>query len=74
MIIDIFPLSLIPGSLWFSLKVALGAVFFILTRATLPRYRYDQLMFLGWKCFLPLTIGYLLLSTSILISFNWLPN
>lgn len=71
---DVFPLTIIPGSFWFSLKVALGAVFFILTRAALPRYRYDQLMHLGWKCFLPLAIGYLMFTVGILISFNWLPN
>jgi NADH-quinone oxidoreductase subunit H len=71
---DVFPLTLVPGSFWFSLKVAVGAVFFILTRATLPRYRYDQLMHLGWKCFLPFAIGYLMLTIGILISFNWLPN
>jgi NADH-quinone oxidoreductase subunit H len=71
---DIFPLNMLPGSLWFSLKVAFGAVFFILTRAALPRYRYDQLMHLGWKCFLPLAIGYLMFTVGILISFNWLPN
>jgi NADH-quinone oxidoreductase subunit H len=70
----IFPLTLVPGSFWFSLKVAVGAVFFILTRAALPRYRYDQLMHLGWKCFLPLAIGYLMFTVGILISFNWLPN
>jgi NADH-quinone oxidoreductase subunit H len=71
---DIFPLNMFPGSFWFSLKVAFGAVFFILTRAALPRYRYDQLMHLGWKCFLPLAIGYLMFTVGILISFNWLPN
>lgn len=71
--IDIFFLNWIPGSIWFSLKVAVGAVFFILTRAALPRYRYDQLMHLGWKCFLPLAIGYLMFTVGILISFNWLP-
>ena len=70
---DIFPLNLIPGTIWFSLKVAIGAVFFILTRATLPRYRYDQLMHLGWKCFLPLAIGYLMFTVGVLVSFNWLP-
>lgn len=66
--------GIIPGSVWFSLKIVLGVVFFIVTRATLPRYRYDQLMHLGWKCFLPLTIGYLLFTIGILVSFNWLPN
>lgn len=66
--------SFLPGSLWFSLKVIIGVIFFIVTRATLPRYRYDQLMALGWKCFLPLSIGYLIFTTGILISFNWLPN
>jgi len=71
---NIFPLTLVPGSIWFSLKVGIGAVFFILTRASLPRYRYDQLMHLGWKCFLPLAIGYLMFTVGILISFNWLPN
>lgn len=73
-IFNIFPLYLFPGSFWLSLKIALGVVFFILTRATLPRYRYDQLMQLGWKSFLPLSISFMLLTSSILICFNWLPN
>ena len=72
-IFNIFPLYLIPGSVWFSIKIVIGVVFFIVTRATLPRYRYDQLMHLGWKCFLPLSIGYLVFTIGILISFNWLP-
>lgn len=71
---NIFPFSFLPGSFWFSLKVIVGALFFIITRATLPRYRYDQLMHLGWKCFLPLSIGYLMFTVGILTSFNWLPN
>jgi NADH-quinone oxidoreductase subunit H len=73
-LIDIFPLNIFPGSFWFSLKIIFGVVFFIVTRATLPRYRYDQLMLIGWKCFLPLSLGYLIFTIGILISFNWLPN
>lgn len=73
-IINLFPFNLLPGSLWFSLKMSLGVIFFIVTRATLPRYRYDQLMYIGWKSFLPLSLGYLLFSIGLLISFNWLPT
>lgn len=72
-LIDFFPFNLIPGSIWFSIKVIIGAIFFIVTRATLPRYRYDQLMYLGWKCFLPFAIGYLMFTIGVLVSFNWLP-
>ena len=63
-----------PGSLWFSLKIVLGVTFFIITRAGLPRYRYDQLMDIGWKCFLPFSLGYLIFTAGILIGSNWLPN
>ena len=70
-LINIIPFNIIPGVVWFSIKIFLGVFFFVLTRATLPRYRYDQLMFLGWKCFLPLSIGYLIFTVGTLISFNW---
>ena len=73
-IFNIFIFNLIPSTLWLSIKICLGVVFFIVTRATLPRYRYDQLMYLGWKCFLPLSLGYLIFTVGVLISFNWLPN
>jgi NADH-quinone oxidoreductase subunit H len=73
-IIDNYWFNLLPGTIWLCLKICIGVIFFIMTRATLPRYRYDQLMYLGWKCFLPLTFGYLILTTGILISFNWLPS
>lgn len=73
-LINIFPFNILPGGFWFSIKIAFGVVFFILTRAALPRYRYDQLMDIGWKCFLPFSLGYLLFTVGILISFNWLPN
>jgi NADH-quinone oxidoreductase subunit H len=67
-------LNAVPSTIWLSLKIALGVTFFIITRATLPRYRYDQLMQLGWTCFLPLTLGYLLFVAGFLISFNYLPS
>lgn len=73
-IFNIFVFNIIPSTLWLSIKICLGVVFFIVTRATLPRYRYDQLMYLGWKCFLPLSLGYLIFTVGVLISFNWLPN
>jgi NADH-quinone oxidoreductase subunit H len=72
--LNFFLFNFVPGTIWLCFKILLGVTFFIVTRATLPRYRYDQLMYLGWKCFLPLTIGYLILTVGILISFNWLPN
>ena len=72
--IPIYPFTLIPGSVWFSLKVVAGVIFFIVTRATLPRYRYDQLMDLGWKTFLPFSFSYTFFTFSLLMSFNCLPN
>jgi NADH-quinone oxidoreductase subunit H len=65
--------SWLPGSFWFSLKVSFFVVLFVVVRAALPRYRYDQLMGLGWKIFLPISIAYLLITVFILISFNMMP-
>jgi NADH-quinone oxidoreductase subunit H len=73
-IINVFPFTLIPGSVWFGLKIGFFVVLFIVMRACLPRFRYDQLMSLGWKVFLPFSLGWLIFTASILISFNWLPN
>jgi NADH-quinone oxidoreductase subunit H len=66
-------LSWLPGPFILSLKICLFVFIFVWARAALPRYRYDQLMALGWKCFLPLSIGWLTLTSGILISFNALP-
>lgn len=60
-------------SLIFSIKILLGVIFFIVTRAALPRYRYDQLMHIGWKNLLPFCISYLLFTIGVLKSFQWLP-
>jgi len=73
-LLNIFPFNWLPGSVWFTFKIIIGVIFFIITRAALPRYRYDQLMYIGWKSFLPLSLGYLIFTVGTLISFNWLPN
>ena len=73
-LVNVYPFNALPGSMWFSVKLIIGVIFFILTRAALPRYRYDQLMHIGWKSFLPLSLGYLLFTVGVLLSFNWLPN
>ncbi len=66
-------LNFIPGSIWFGLKICFFVILFVWMRAALPRYRYDQLMALGWKVFLPLSLTYLMLTFFVLISFNMLP-
>jgi len=59
--------------LWFGLKICVFVLLFVLMRAALPRYRYDQLMALGWKIFLPFSLGWLMLTASLLLCFNILP-
>jgi NADH-quinone oxidoreductase subunit H len=54
--LDIAPLNLIPGFIWLLLKIAFLLFFFLWFRATFPRYRYDQIMRLGWKVFIPITL------------------
>lgn len=68
-----FLMSFLSGSFCFAIKICILVILFIWMRAALPRYRYDQLMLLGWKCFLPVSIGYLTIIFSILISFNLMP-
>lgn len=66
-------LSFIPGAFWFSLKICVFVILFVWMRAALPRYRYDQLMNIGWKVFLPVSLTYLILTYTILVTFNMLP-
>ena len=68
------PFTWIPGVVWFVLKICVVLFFFLWTRATFPRYRYDQLMRLGWKVFLPLSLVWLVLTAGALMAFGWLPN
>ena len=71
--VDVFPINLVPGPIWFGLKVCFFVALFVWARAAYPRYRYDQLMRLGWKVFLPLSLGWVLFIAGILLGFNWLP-
>lgn len=66
-------LSFIPTEIWFSLKICIFVLLFIIMRAALPRYRYDQLMNLGWKVFLPVTLVYTLVTLLIITTFNFFP-
>jgi NADH-quinone oxidoreductase subunit H len=72
--IDLYPFNLIPGAIWLILKILLLFFLFALVKAVVPRYRYDQLMRLGWKIFLPLSLTYVVLTASYLFYFNLLPT
>jgi len=72
-IIDVVPFNWIPGFVWFMLKTLALLFGFLWVRATFPRYRYDQLMRLGWKIFLPFTLFWVLLTAGVLVAFDWLP-
>ena len=71
--IDLYPFNLIPGVFWLIFKILLLFILFALVKAVVPRYRYDQLMRLGWKIFLPLSLTYVVLTASYLFYFNLLP-
>ena len=72
--IDLYPFNLIPGALWLIFKILFLFILFALVKAIVPRYRYDQLMRLGWKIFLPLSLTYVVLAASYLFYFNLLPT
>ena len=71
--INIYPFDLIPSPVWLILKILLLFILFALVKATVPRYRYDQLMRIGWKIFLPFSLIWLVLTASYLLYFDLLP-
>jgi NADH-quinone oxidoreductase subunit H len=71
--LSIVPFTWIPGVVWFLLKVALVMFCILWVRATFPRFRYDQLMRLGWKVFLPFSLFWLVLTAGVLVAFDWVP-
>ncbi|MAV05522.1 MAG: NADH-quinone oxidoreductase subunit NuoH [Candidatus Pelagibacter sp.] len=73
-LIDIYPINLIPEPLWMILKILFLFFLFALVKAIVPRYRYDQLMRLGWKIFLPFSLLYVVLTASFLVYFDLLPK
>ena len=72
--IDIAPFNWIPGPIWFFIKISLVLFCFLWVRATFPRYRYDQLMRLGWKVFLPLSLVWVVITAGVLIAFDIVPT
>jgi NADH-quinone oxidoreductase subunit H len=67
------PFTWVPGTIWFLLKIGFVLFCFLWVRATFPRFRYDQLMRLGWKVFLPFSLFWLVLTAGVLIATGWLP-
>jgi len=72
--LPIAPFTWIPGPVWFALKIAFCLFVYVWVRATMPRYRYDQLMRLGWKVFLPFSLVWVVLTAGVLVTFGWLPK
>jgi NADH-quinone oxidoreductase subunit H len=72
--LSVAPFTWIPGPVWFALKIAFLLFVFLWVRATFPRYRYDQLMRLGWKVFLPASLAWVVLTAGVLVAFGWLPE
>ena len=68
------PFTWVPGPLWFILKICVVLFVFIWVRGTMLRYRYDQLMRLGWKVFLPFSLGWVIVTAGVLVTFGWLPE
>ena len=73
-IFDFAPFTWVPGVIWFMLKTIFVFFGFAMVKAIVPRYRYDQLMRLGWKVFLPISLFWVVLTAGVLVTFGWLPK
>lgn len=73
-VLPFFEFSFIPDSVWLTIKVSILAFMFVWVRATFPRYRYDQLMRLGWKVILPWSLAFVIFTSALLISFDFFPS
>ena len=73
-IVDVAVLNWVPGVIWFMLKLVFVFFMFAMVKAIVPRYRYDQLMRLGWKVFLPISLAWVALTAGVLVTFGWLPT
>jgi NADH-quinone oxidoreductase subunit H len=73
-ILDIPVLNWVPGVIWFMIKLVFVFFMFAMVKAIVPRYRYDQLMRLGWKVFLPLSLAWVVITAGVLVTFGWLPT
>ena len=71
---DIYPFNIVPGIVWFTLKIIFILFLFLWVRGTFPRYRYDQLMRLGWKVFLPLSLFWVVITAGFLVTFDMVPK
>ena len=67
-------LNWVPGVIWFLIKLVFVFFMFAMVKAIVPRYRYDQLMRLGWKVFLPISLFWVALTAGVLVTMGWLPS
>ena len=72
--IDIAPFNWVPGIIWFMIKLVFVFFMFAMVKAIVPRYRYDQLMRLGWKVFLPISLSWVVITSGVLVYMGWLPS
>ena len=73
-LIDIPVLNWVPGIIWFMIKLVFVFFMFAMVKAIVPRYRYDQLMRLGWKVFLPISLAWVVITSGVLVYMGWLPS